>query len=94
MTIQTKSERLIKRLKRDVQWVPGKHYATQLEEIMDEAAAHIKAQAKAMEVAREALERLALALPKDRSTVKTCYAVNDIDRDNVHSALSTIKEVQ
>lgn len=29
---------LVKRLRRDVQWIPGKHYAKQLEEIMDEAA--------------------------------------------------------
>lgn len=29
---------LINRLRRNVTWVPGKHYATQLEEIMDEAA--------------------------------------------------------
>ena len=41
----------------------------------------------------ETLERLALALPKDRSTIKSCYAVDNVDRDNVHSALAGCKKL-
>jgi hypothetical protein len=41
----------------------------------------------------ETLERLALALPKDRFTAKSCYAVDNVDRDNVHSALAGCKKL-
>jgi hypothetical protein len=49
---------------------------------------------EALALALEALERLALTLQKDRSTIKTCYGVDDIDRDNVHSAITAIKQAQ
>lgn len=42
MTNQTEQQEraeLIRKLRRDCLWIPGKHYVTQLEEIMDEAAA-------------------------------------------------------
>ena len=35
----------------------------------------------------EALQELAAALPKDKSTVKTCYAIHNGHRDMVHAAL-------
>jgi hypothetical protein len=43
---QGEREQIIRKLKRDVQWVPGKHYVTQLEDIMDEAAALLQSNAE------------------------------------------------
>lgn len=35
----------------------------------------------------DALQEIATALPKDQSTVKTCYAIHNGHRDMVHAAL-------
>ena len=42
---------------------------------------------------REALESVGKALPLGQSTVKTCYAINNIHRDAVHAALTAANAV-
>ena len=36
---------------------------------------------------RKVLKMLAEVLPEDRSTIKTCYGVNNIHRDAIHRVL-------
>jgi hypothetical protein len=50
---------ILRKLKREVQWVPGKHYVTQLEEIMNEAAAYLQAQPVRWEPVDEMQEQIA-----------------------------------
>lgn len=45
----------------------------------------------AIKLAIDALESVAIALPLNRGTVKTCYAINDIHRDAVHAALAALR---
>ena len=42
---------------------------------------------------RETLERVGKAIPLGQSTVKTCYAINNIHRDAVHAALTAANAV-
>jgi hypothetical protein len=44
-----------------------------------------------LQIVCDTLEKLAQALPIDKSTVKTCYAVNDHHRDSVHQLLAIVK---
>jgi hypothetical protein len=55
---QGEREQIIRKLKRDVQWVPGKHYVTQLEEIMDEAAALLQSNAERVPLSDERIIEL------------------------------------
>jgi hypothetical protein len=41
----------------------------------------------------DALEQLAQALPVERSTIKTCYAINDHHRDSVHKSLAIVRQM-
>jgi len=47
----------------------------------------------AFDAMREALESVAKAIPLSRSTVKTCYAINNTHRDIVHEAITAAKAV-
>ena len=55
---QGEREQIIRKLKRDVQWVPGKHYVTQLEDIMDEAAALLQSNAERVPLSEKRIAEL------------------------------------
>jgi nucleoside-diphosphate-sugar epimerase len=48
---------------------------------------------KDLQVVLDALQSLAQALPVERSTVKTCYAINNYHRDSVHNSLAIVRQM-
>ena len=41
----------------------------------------------------EVFKTLAYKLPENRSTIETCYAINDLDRDRVHLMVNLLRKL-
>lgn len=51
-----------------------------------------KQDTKLIKTMLEVFETLADKLPENKSTTKTCYAINDLDRDCVHSMVNLLRK--
>lgn len=48
---------------------------------------------KKIELMKSVLHELAEALPKDKDTVRTCYAITNIHRNRIHEVLAEIENI-